>query len=575
MGWRSRSRVFMLIEFTEQRMPAENEQFDLLVISDLHLSEGRHPKTGAISPLEDFLFDEEFARFLRYYADSASGGERRRKWHLIINGDFVDFLQVVSTDITDEFREYLGAATNHEALAQLRFDRSRQGYGFSCGSKETVCKLWKVMDGHELFFQALAGFVAEGNRLSLTRGNHDAEWFFPEVQAALVPKMRRIYKESLKRESSATVQDRLDRFDRNCRAGGVRFLDWFYFEPGLLWVEHGNQYDEVNCFKYALAPQVPKSRHVAPGREDEIDLPWGSLFVRYLFNKVELDEPLADNIKPQTEFLRWFVLTHPIVALRFLYRDGHYMLHKMRRSLMRLPASAYAQREQEHSAKLRQLAREWRIAEEDLRQIDAWRAPNILKEKGATSGRRFFLSLTRRRFVMPLVSATWILLLAQGVLLFGGMLWFFLPPSLRHVGNKLGVVSWLAFPFRLVVGGLEWNFLLLILAAIGYLVFEVVGEKKKEAEPLVEAAEKIASKLGVRYVTMGHTHDTDLRQLQNGGEYFNTGTWTKVFSEEERLVREESELVFVQATRGEEGLKVKLLKWNDPANEPRLVKLLS
>ncbi len=555
-------------------MSAENEQFDLLIISDLHLSEGRHPKTGAISPLEDFLFDEEFDRFLRYYAGPASGRERQRKWHLIINGDFIDFLQVVSADTTDEFREYLGAATNREALAQLRYDRSRPGYGFSCGPKETVSKLWKVMDGHELFFRALAGFLAGGNRLSVARGNHDAEWFFPEVQAAFVPKMRRIHEESLKRESGSLAQEKLDRFDRNCREGGVRFLDWFYYEPGLLWVEHGNQYDEVNCFKYVLAPQVPKSAHVAPGREDEIDLPWGSLFVRYLFNKVELDEALADNIKPQTAFLRWFVLTHPIVALRFLYRDGHYMLHKMRRSLMRLPARAYAQREQEHNSKLQQLAREWQIAEPDLRQIDAWRAPNILKEKGSTSGWRIFLSLTRRRLVMPLVSLTWILLVAQGVLLFGGLLWFFLPASLRHVGNKLGVVSWLAFPFRLVVGGLEWSFLLLILAVVGYLVFEVVREQKKEPQPLLDAAGKIASRLGVRYVTMGHTHNTDLRQLSNGGEYFNTGTWTKVFSEEERLVREENELVFVQGTRSEEGLKVKLLKWNDAANEPRLVKLL-
>jgi UDP-2,3-diacylglucosamine pyrophosphatase LpxH len=552
---------------------AEAHQYDLLIVSDLHLSEGRNPQTGAISPLEDFLFDEEFARFLRYQIKA--GRNAGRRWHLIINGDFIDFLQVVSTDITEEFREYLGAASAGEALSRLRFDRSRPGYGFSCGPKETVCKLWKVMDGHALFFESLAGFLAEGHRLSVTKGNHDAEWFFAEVQGAFVPKLRRIYAASLKHETTATAHHVLERFDATCADGGVQFLDWFYYEPGSLWVEHGNQYDEVNCFKYWLALQVPKARHVAAGREDEIDLPWGSLFVRYLFNKVELDEPMADNIKPQTAFIRWFLMTHPILALRFLYRDGVYMLHKMRRSLLRVPAQAYAEREKEHNARRLQLARMWRLAEEDLAQIDAWRAPNILKEKGATSGWRFFLSLTRRRLLLPLVSVTWILLTAQGFLLFGGLLWFFLPASLRHIGNRLGVISWLTLPFRLVVGGLEWSFLLLILAVVGYLVCAVVREKKEPPEPLLAAAEKIAAKLGVRYVTMGHTHDTALRQLQNGGEYFNTGTWTKVFSNEERLVREESELVFVQAIRHADGLKVKLLKWNDPANEPRLVKLLS
>jgi hypothetical protein len=193
------------------------------------------------------------------------------------------------------------------------------------------------MDGHPLFFESLAGFLAEGHRLSVTKGNHDAEWFFAEVQAAFVPKLRRIYAASLKHETSLAAHHALERFDATCGDRGVQFLDWFYYEPGSLWVEHGNQYDEVNCFKYWLAPQVPKSKHVAAGREDEIDLPWGSLFVRYLFNKVELDEPLADNIKPQTAFIRWFLLTHPILALRFLYRDGHYMLHKMRRSLLRVP----------------------------------------------------------------------------------------------------------------------------------------------------------------------------------------------------------------------------------------------
>jgi hypothetical protein len=386
--------------------------------------------------------------------------------------------------------------------------------------------------------------------------------------------LRRIYAASLKHEAAASVEEKLARFDGHCRNGGIRFLGWFYYEPELLWVEHGNQYDEVNCFKYALAPQVPKSKHVAEDREDEIDLPWGSLFVRYLFNKVEVDEPMADNIKPQTEFLRWFLMTHPILALRFLRRDGRYMLHKMRRSLMRLAPSAYAGREREHNARLAELAREWKIAEVDLREIDTWRAPNILKEKGPTSGWRFFLSLTRRRLVIPLVLVSWVLFLAQWVLLFGGMVWFFLPVSLRHLVNKLGVVSWLALPFRFVVGLLEWNFIVLVLVAVAYLVYQVVREKKEKQDPLLEAADKIAAKLGVRYVTMGHTHDTDLEQLSNGGEYFNTGTWTKVFSDADRLVREESELVFLCGRRDEEGLKMKLLKWNDAANEPRLVKLL-
>ena len=43
--------------------------YDLLIVSDLHLSEGRRAETKKFSKNEDFFFDEEFARFLAYYQD--------------------------------------------------------------------------------------------------------------------------------------------------------------------------------------------------------------------------------------------------------------------------------------------------------------------------------------------------------------------------------------------------------------------------------------------------------------------------------------------------------------------------
>jgi len=80
--------------------------------------------------------------------------------------------------------------------------------------------------------------------------------------------------------------------------------------------------------------------------------------------------------------------------------------------------------------------------------------------------------------------------------------------------------------------------------------------------------------MNVPYVTMGHTHDVDLQIFQDEAEYFNTGTWTKVFGQDEdRLLREESELVFLQLIRNQPDTSVKLMKWEDGANEPRLVML--
>ena len=63
---------------------------DLIVISDLHLSEGHRKESEKYSPHEDFFFDEEFSRFLLYLED------HRKRWkkHLVIAGDMFDFLQL-------------------------------------------------------------------------------------------------------------------------------------------------------------------------------------------------------------------------------------------------------------------------------------------------------------------------------------------------------------------------------------------------------------------------------------------------------------------------------------------------
>jgi hypothetical protein len=40
-----------------------SDEFDLVIISDLHLSEGRNPATKRFNLNEDFFFDEDFRRF--------------------------------------------------------------------------------------------------------------------------------------------------------------------------------------------------------------------------------------------------------------------------------------------------------------------------------------------------------------------------------------------------------------------------------------------------------------------------------------------------------------------------------
>ena len=140
-------------------MPAQFPQRNLLIVSDLHLSEGRHPASGKYSPTEDFFFDEEFARFLEHYQNGQAPG----KWHLIINGDFLDLLQVTSLE---------------GAQPTLSRDLRRPDFGAGCGEQETVFKLGKIVEGHPRFFEALAKFFGAGNLLTVIKGNHDVEFHY-------------------------------------------------------------------------------------------------------------------------------------------------------------------------------------------------------------------------------------------------------------------------------------------------------------------------------------------------------------------------------------------------------------
>lgn len=536
---------------------AGESAYSLLVISDLHLSEGRSPATKKFSRNEDFFFDEEFARFLKYYSESREG--QGREWHLIINGDFVDFLQVTSYE---------------DAPPSLNRDPRHPEYGLGCGAKESVYKLEKIVEGHRRFFAALAEFVASGNLLTIGKGNHDVEFHYTEVRESLRQQLQAVYRKRL--ESDAVPRQDIAARVARVNAESVRFIDWFYLEKGLIYIEHGNQYDRLNSFKYFLEPLLPQGAGVDSRRENEIDLPWGSLFVRYLFNRVEKAEPYADNIKPSTRFISWYIRKHPIKALWFLFGDGRYMLAKMRRAWRPVPPQAYALREAQHRGRLCGLAAEAGIPEADLDYLDSLRGRSVLKEPSARW--KLYRWVIRRQLLLPGIFLLLFLMVFGALLAFAPLLTPLMPaavrwllwdswitsPGGRVVWEAVSIVRWLLVPV-VVVGAVVW-----------FLNWLLADKGEKGPSTLARQAHRIRERLRVRYVIMGHTHDADLQSIgSNGEEYFNTGTWTKVFVEgEERLVREENELVFAECRRkGSTDMRVKLLKWDDQRGAPRLVKL--
>jgi UDP-2,3-diacylglucosamine pyrophosphatase LpxH len=534
-------------------MPIALDDYNLLIVSDLHLSAGRNPGTKKFSRNEDFFFDEEFSRFLEYYQDQ--GRWQGKKWHLIINGDFLDLLQVTS---------------HEDAPRPLHRDSKHPDYGLDCGEQETVYKVGKIAQGHWHFFEALAMFVVDGNVVTVSKGNHDVEFHYRSVQAALIQEIQAAYKNKLEREGAAVTTQQVDRIN----VDSVRFVDWFYYEENLLWVEHGKQYDEVNCFKYWLSPLLPAVRGWPEARRNEIDLPWGSLFVRYLFNKIERVEPFADNIKPQTKFVSWMVRKHPITAVSFVYRDGCYMLSRMRRAWHRVKPQSYADREKEHMLRLQQLAQDSGIAVADLEFLDHMRSPSVLKEPSGwiwKSIRRIVLW----RLFFPLLTLSLALIVLASVLAVAPFLGVLLPAAVQSFLWAHWVSTSIGPEIIATLSAMRWLALVPVIAAIWWFSrWLLTGEEKKRLSYLAVRARQIREQLKVKYVIMGHTHDADLQSIgEKGEEYFNTGTWTKVFSEEERLIRKDVEFVFVQALRKGTVLQVKLLEWDDGAGEPRLLKL--
>jgi UDP-2,3-diacylglucosamine pyrophosphatase LpxH len=244
----------------------EKPPYKLAVVSDLHLSEG-WDEDGYLQKKEDFFFDQNFKRFLEYLGEKANEGDFH--YRLLINGDFVDFLQFTTPP-------------GEKAIMGQPLTKREQDVGPGTGEVKTLWKLDRLVKGHEVFFTAIAEFLAKGHQLFILPGNHDIEWVMPGLHVRF------------KERVSGLIASAGDLGDR------ITFLPWFYYDPLLsVFAEHGSQYDDINSFDYFLWPYR---------KDGTIDLPAGSFFVRYLFNRLEELYPFADNMKPLTKFIGWALM---------------------------------------------------------------------------------------------------------------------------------------------------------------------------------------------------------------------------------------------------------------------------
>ena len=240
-----------------------------IIISDTHIGAGG---ADAGNRLEDFISDDVFYDWIhRLIRESEVAG---RDMTLIINGDWIEFLQVPAVDHFDPGRRYpTEAYTDVSETASLQ-------------------RLEVVHAGHPRVFQALSDFLSPGpprRDLVILFGNHDPELIYPGVQARI----------------RALLHAQGERADL------VRIGERRYFEDGVL-VEHGNAYTEqVDRFTQPDYPVDPKHPHL-------IERPPGSYVVTDFYNRIEPIRPWIDGVHPMSSLIFYALAYDPLFAVQVL-----------------------------------------------------------------------------------------------------------------------------------------------------------------------------------------------------------------------------------------------------------------
>jgi len=492
------------------------------VVSDLHLSEGVRPDTQRVSRLENFQGDRPFDRFLAHLERRAA--EKGRPWTLVINGDMLDFLRVTSIPDPD-----------HPPQGLPHISATKRKYGLGTSPAESKWQLERIVEGHPVFFRAMARFLLSGQQIIIIKGNHDVNWFWPEVRYRFLELLEGFI-HGLCPDGPCREEQVAEALDR------LQIHSWLLYVPNLLYLEHGNQYDPVNAFHNFLYPLLADPS--SPVDQYELDLPYGSFFIRYFFNKVEYQNPLATNYRHSSSYFyslwrRHFHETWHVVRSYFPYffrTLGKMQVRQGRR---------YREM-REHNARL-----VGKIGEEYGKKKAVQKIAD-LQELPFQTKLDFFTHILER----PLKKIA----LATGAILLLSFIWSLLSGWALRSGMNLFYRS----AASLI---LNYGFVLLgLLLLLAILKPSRPGTAYRETEPatLRKKAARVAELLGVKYISFGHTHIEDIWKVP-GREtwYINTGTWSPLIDDEMRTLRPDVQYPVFIVEDGEGCLR----RWNDATGE--------
>lgn len=420
-----------------------------LVLSDLHLCDVEEHRDGwKAYKRPQHLFDAELDALVERFV---AQGDPQDTLTLVLNGDIVDF-------------DLVTAVPDDPPWPVSRGERKR---GLACTEAKSAWKLRHVLAAHQQFLGTLARFVAAGHQVVYVAGNHDQELSFPAVREELL----------------RNLEARAEALGLTFRRDAVRFERWFYYVPGEVYVEHGQQYDFYTSFRHVLDPVLD---------DGTLALPMGNLSSRYLMSNIGFFNPHASDYilniyRYISHWLRYYAFSKRSLAVVW-FTGSLLVLSRMLRIKRKTRENP-----PDEQALLAAYARRQGLPVATVRALDRLKRLPVMY--------RIFRVL--REF--------WIDRLVMALIMIGGTVTLALVDV--PLWLKLGVPL-TAFP-------------------LVYFVYEEVvhGETIYSAEAnYPELAGRIAALLDVKVVTFGHSHEPLLMPLGRGASYVNTGTWAPIFT---------------------------------------------
>lgn len=336
-------------------------------------------------------------------------------------------------------------------------------------SEASVFKIQRILSDHVELVHGLARFLAAGNRVVFVMGNHDRELCYPEVQEVL--------RTTVARAAPVGSGPRV--------AANICFQPWFVYRPGVLYAEHGQQYDATCSYRDVLDPIVPADRQHAP----EVETNFGSLMGRHTLSRLGTFNPYNDE--------------------SFILSFGGYLRHWLdnywpKRSFFAAYFIAVWHALWEIFARGRRAAKR--------KGRDEGRYLAYARDQGVEPG---FIAMVERLASPPIIEKPRLVIHELWLDRFAFM---FAALALIIVAATM-VKTW------------SQGLLLLVLVPAFVFVFRAMGRGSLALQERARwglVAEQIATRLRVPVVCFGHSHRPERRPLTGGGRYYNLGSWAPV-----------------------------------------------